>query len=175
MAAFLCWLGIRLIEMGRVLAEDGSIYLHIDHTAHAYAKCLMDAIFGQRNFQNEIVWCYKSGGASPTRRFSRKHDTLLWYTRGAKYTFNPQQEKSYNRGLKPYRFAGVAEYEDEIGWHTLVGMKDYWEIDMVGRTSFERSGYPTQSRWPCTSALSAPAATKVTWCLTHSRAALLRP
>ena len=144
MAAFLCWLGIRLIEMRRVLADDGSIYLHIDHTAHAYAKALMDAIFGQRNFRNELVWCYKSGGASPSRYFSRKHDTILWYTIGRQYCFNPQQEKSYNRDFKPYHFAGVKEYKDNKGWYTLVGMKDYWEIDMVGRTSGERTGFPTQ-------------------------------
>ncbi len=55
MAAFLCWLGVRLMEMHRVLREDGSIYLHIDHTAHAYVKALMDSIFGPQNFQNEII------------------------------------------------------------------------------------------------------------------------
>lgn len=144
MAAFLCWLGIRLIEMKRVLADDGSIYLHIDHTAHAYAKALMDAIFEQQYFRNEIVWCYKSGGASPSKYFSRKHDTILWYSKGKSYCFNPQQEKSYNRDFKPYRFAGVTEYQDEVGWYTMVGMKDYWQIDMVGRSSGERYNYPTQ-------------------------------
>ena len=144
MGAFLCWLGVRLMEMRRILRNDGSIYLHIDHTAHAWTKALMDAIFGQKNFRNEVVWCYKSGGASPSRHFSKKHDTILFYSKSPDYTFNRQQEKSYNRGFKPYRFAGVQEYQDEIGWHTLVGMKDYWYIDMVGRTSAERIGYPTQ-------------------------------
>jgi len=144
MAAFLCWLGVRLMEMRRILRDDGSIYLHIDQTAHAYVKALMDGIFGKKNFLNEIIWCYKSGGASPHRYFSRKHDTILMYTRSDRYTFNPQKEKSYNRDLKPYRFAGVQEYQDEVGWYTLVGMKDYWLIDMVGRTSAERTGYPTQ-------------------------------
>ena len=64
MGAFLAWLGARLLEMHRVLADNGSIYLHIDHTAHAYVKTLMDAVFGRGNFRNEIVWAYKSGGAS---------------------------------------------------------------------------------------------------------------
>ena len=50
MGAFLCWLGVRLMEMHRVLRDDGSIYLHIDHTAHAYVKQLMDGIFGPKNF-----------------------------------------------------------------------------------------------------------------------------
>lgn len=144
MGAFLAFMGVRLIEMRRVLREDGSIYLHCDHTAHAYLKTLMDAVFGRKNFRNEIVWCYKSGGASPKRHFSRKNDSILWYTKSDRYSFNPQTEKSYNRDLKPYRFAGVAEYQDDVGWYALVGMKDYWDIAMVGRTSGERLGYPTQ-------------------------------
>ena len=144
MGAFLCWLGVRLMEMRRILRDDGSIYLHIDHTAHAWTKALMDAIFGKKHFRNEVAWCYKSGGASPTRHFSRKHDTILFYSKSDDYQFNQQREKSYNRDFKPYRFAGVQEYQDETGWYTLVGMKDYWNIDMVGRTSAERRGYPTQ-------------------------------
>jgi len=61
------------------------------------------------------------------------------------YLFNPQSEKSYNREYKPYKFKGVQEFQDERGyWYTMVGMKDYWDIDMVGRTSRERTGYPTQ-------------------------------
>ncbi|MDR0423965.1 MAG: site-specific DNA-methyltransferase, partial [Clostridiales Family XIII bacterium] len=49
-----------------------------------------------------------------------------------------------NRGLKPYRFKGVKEYKDEGGWYTMVNMKDVWQLDMVGRTSAERTGYATQ-------------------------------
>ena len=80
MGAFLCWLGVRLMEMHRVLADDGSIYLHIDHTAHAYVKVLLDAIFGRENFQNEIVWHYRrwTGGAN---RFQQLHDTILFYSK----------------------------------------------------------------------------------------------
>ena len=144
MGAFLCFMSVRLLEMRRVLKSTGSIYLHCDPTASHYLKAVMDAIFGWEQFQNEIVWCYKSGGASPKRRFSKKHDLLFWYSKTKDYVFNPQMEKSYNRNLKPYRFSGVTEYLDEIGWYTLVGMKDYWQIDMVGRTSKERLDYPTQ-------------------------------
>lgn len=144
MPGYLIWLNARLYEMKRLLKKTGSIYIHCDHHASHYIKVEMDKIYGQNSFVNEIVWCYKSGGASPKRYFSRKHDTLLFYTRSDSYFFNPQQEKSYNRGFKPYNFAGVKEYQDEIGWYTIVGMKDFWEIDMVGRTSSERIGYPTQ-------------------------------
>lgn len=145
MMSYLIMMAIRLLEMHRVLKETGSIYLHCDPTASHYLKMLMDAIFGKDNFRNEIVWCYKSGGASPKRKFSSKHDVIIYFSKHPKrYTFNPQSEKSYNRELKPYRFRGVKEYEDKTGWYTLVGMKDYWNIDMIGRTSGERLGYPTQ-------------------------------
>ena len=103
----------------------------------------MDEIFGPARFVNEIVWCYKSGG-STKKHFARKHDTIFYYSKSDSPTFNVLKEKSYNRDFKPYRFEGVEEFEDEIGWYTMVNMRDYWEIDMVGRTSSERLNYPTQ-------------------------------
>lgn len=87
MGAFLCWLGVRLMEMHRVLRYDGSIYLHIDHTAHAYVKALMDSIFGAKNFRNEIVWGYR-GMPSKARKWQQKHDTILFYTKSDSYNFN---------------------------------------------------------------------------------------
>ena len=144
MPGYLIWLNARLYEMKRLLKKTGSIFVHCDWHASHYIKVGMDKIFGHTAFVNEIVWCYKSGGASPKRYFSRKHDTLFFYTRDDSYYFKPQKEKSYNRGFKPYCFSGGQEFQDEIGWHTLVGMKDFWEIDMLGRTSSERIGYPTQ-------------------------------
>ena len=64
MAAFLCFMGVRLLEMRRILRKDGSMYLHCDPTASHYLKQLMDAVFGTHNFVNEIVWYYQTGGAS---------------------------------------------------------------------------------------------------------------
>ena len=142
--AYLVYMTTCISECHRVLKPTGSIYLHCDSTMSHYLKIVMDCIFGEENFRNEIIWCYKSGGASPKRYFSRKHDAILWYTISDSYTFHQQTEKSYNRGLKPYGFKGVDEFRDEIGWYTLVGTKDYWNIPMVGRTSSERTGYPTQ-------------------------------
>jgi len=132
-----------LVLIRRVLAADGLVCVHLDwHVSH-YVRALMDEVFGADRFVNDIVWTYKSGG-STTKRFSRKHDDLLLYSKSKEYRFNPQKEKSYNRGGKPYRFDGVDEFEDENGWYTLVNMKDVWDIDMVGRTSGERTGYATQ-------------------------------
>ena len=143
LSEYLKMLAVRLYLMKDLLADDGLIWLHLDwHVVH-YAKVLMDEIFGEKNFVNEIIWTYKSGGTSK-KHFARKHDTILVYAKSAKYQFFPLKEKSYNRQFKPYRFKGVKEYRDEVGWYTMVNMKDVWNIDMVGRTSAERTGYATQ-------------------------------
>src|SRR5699024_1974700 len=95
------------------------------------------------NFINEIIWSYKSGGSSK-KYYSRKHDNILFYSKSKDYIFNPGKEKSYNRGFKAYGFNNISEYEDEIGWYTLVNHRDVWDINMVGRTSKERLAYRTQ-------------------------------
>lgn len=140
---YLEMLTLRLFLMKKLLSDRGTIYIHLDFRAVHYIKLIMDCIFGRENFLNEVIWSYKSGGTS-NRYFSRKHDTILVYTKSKNYIFNPQKEKSYNRGFKPYRFKNVKEYEDQLGWYTLVNLKDVWEINMVGRTSRERVGYGTQ-------------------------------
>ncbi len=143
MPEYLSMLTVRLFMMKELLAESGCIWMHLDwHVAH-YVKLLMDAVFGEKNFNNEVIWTYKSGGANQ-KSFARKHDTLLFYSKSSAYKFKALKEKSYNREYKPYRFKGVEEFCDETGWYTLVNMKDVWSIDMVGRTSSERTGYATQ-------------------------------
>ena len=143
MPQYLTMLTARIFAMKELLSDTGCIWLHLDWHGVYYAKVIMDQIFGESNFVNEIIWTYKSGGSSK-KSFAKKHDTLLVYSKSKKYKFNPLREKSYNRGLKPYRFKGVEEFCDEVGWYTMVNMKDVWSIDMVGRTSAERTGYATQ-------------------------------
>ena len=143
MMGYLKMLGLRIRLIKDLLADDGLIFVHLDWHAVHYAKILMDEIFGEEHFVNEIIWQYKSGG-STKKHFSRKHDNILCYSKTKNYKFYPLTEKSYNRGLKPYRFKGVEEFKDEVGWYTMVNMKDVWSIDMVGRTSGERTGYATQ-------------------------------
>jgi len=133
----------RLLMMKDLLADDGLMWVHLDwHSSH-YIKLVLDELMGEKNFVNEIIWQYKSGG-SGKRHFARKHDSILVYSKTSGYYLDVPREKSYNRDRKPYRFRGVAEYKDEGGWYTLVNMKDVWSIDMVGRTSSERTGYATQ-------------------------------
>ena len=148
MGAFLCFMAVRLLEMRRVLRDDGSIYLHCDPTASHYLKELMDSIFGKKNFKNEIIWCYKTGGAG-TKYFAKKHDTIFWYTKSKSYMFNCQKEKSYqgvgystgNKNVILY----LDDDADKYGPHTLVNTKDWWEIPMIATSDkLERTGHPTQ-------------------------------
>ncbi len=141
MGAFLCWLGVRLMEMHRILRDDGSLYLHIDHTAHAYVKAMLDAIFGRKNFRNEIVWFYKTGGISK-RWFGRKHDTILFYTKSDVYTYNPQKEKSYLS--HKYGFSNIKIHQDEQGYYRMVTMRDVWDIPALRGNQPEATSYPTQ-------------------------------
>ena len=140
---YLRMLTLRLMMMRDLLSDTGCLFVHLDwHVVH-YVKVILDEIFGEKQFVNEIIWTYKSGGTSK-RHFARKHDTILFYGKTSQYYFEARQEKSYNRGFKPYRFKGVSEYRDDQGWYTMVNQKDVWQIDMVGRTSAERTGYVTQ-------------------------------
>ena len=140
---YLSELALRLMLMRDALKDTGSIFVHLDWHASHVVKMLMDEIFGEKQFVNEIIWTYKSGGAAK-RHLARKHDNILFYAKSGQYKFYPGKEKSYNRGWRPYHFKGVEEYEDEIGWYTLVHQKDVWQIDMVGRSSSERLNYATQ-------------------------------
>ena len=147
MAAFLCWLGVRLMEMRRVLRDDGSIYLHIDHTAHAWCKALMDAIFGRRNFRNEIVWAY-TGPSNTKRWFPRKHDTILFYTKSNEWTFNGDDVRVEYVKLDTGKTSGIFKSRATLSSDGKIP-EDCWieqrdGMTPVGRISGERTGYPTQ-------------------------------
>jgi len=87
-ASYLKYMNERLVLMRELLAENGSIYVHLDwHVGH-YVKVMMDEIFGYENFRNEIVWCY-TGPSGIAKDFPRKHDIILRYSKTDNYTFNP--------------------------------------------------------------------------------------
>ena len=89
MMAYLCFMGERLIEMHRILKPTGSIYLHIDPTASHYLKTLMDAIFGSKNFRNEIIWKRVVTAKSSLKwDLARNHDVVLRYTKSSKFVWN---------------------------------------------------------------------------------------
>ena len=121
------WYKPRLMEMKRVLKDNGSIYLQCDYRLTHYLKIEMDNIFGINNFRNEIIWKYGLGG-SGNRTFSKKHDNILFYSKNKAYTFNIQYEKATSNKLKGQ----------------LKKMTDVWDIPNINNMSKERVGYDTQ-------------------------------
>jgi len=143
MLSYLSYMAERVAEMPRLLKDTGSIYLHCDPTASHYLKLIMDEVFGAKNFRNEIVWAYRTGGVGK-KWFSRKHDILLFYAKHRDNKFNLLKERSYSTAAPP-GFKEIEKFQDEDGrWYTMASARDVWEINAVGRSSGERLGYPTQ-------------------------------
>lgn len=141
---YIAWMRERVIEIKRVLKETGSVYLHCDWHASHYLKVMMDGVFGADRFRNEVIWAYRGGGVSK-RWWGRKHDVILFYTKGKTWTFNPQYSpysdftlsRVAKLGLRPNR----TEIDVERGGH----MTDWWtDINALQTWSPERLGYPTQ-------------------------------
>jgi site-specific DNA-methyltransferase (adenine-specific) len=126
----------RLRELRRVLAPEGTLYLHLDYREAHAAKLLLDDVFGPECFLNELVWAYDYG-AKPRRRWPQKHDTILVYVRDpARYHFDAE---AVDR--EPYMAPGLVTPEQRergkrptsVMWHTI-----------VSPTGREKTGYPTQ-------------------------------
>ena len=145
MGAFMCFMAVRLLEMWRVLKPTGSLYLHCDPTASHYLKAVMDAIFGWKNFRNEIVWCY-AGGGIPKRDFPRKHDIILRYSKSKDFAFNivyrPYSEGTQQRGRTPVKGKYFKQGLNPKG----TPVNDWWpDVKRItSPTDPERTGYPTQ-------------------------------
>ena len=89
----------RLVLMRELLSEKGSIYVQLDWHCSHYVKILLDEIFGKENFRDEIIWYYPGGLKAIPHYFPRKHDVLLWYSKGSSYTFNIQRKEIENNSL----------------------------------------------------------------------------
>ncbi len=135
----------RLSLMHRLLAPNGTIYLHLDWHADAYARLLLDEIFGPESLLNEIIWAYH--GPSPIRTaFNRKHDTILACTKGPGYTFNADSVRV------PYDPTTVKTFaaSTKAGFGKIPDLQrgkvpeDWWYFPVVARLHNERTGYPTQ-------------------------------
>jgi site-specific DNA-methyltransferase (adenine-specific) len=143
--SYLQFLYERLALMHRLLAPNGTLYLHLDWHADSYARLILDEIFGAENFINEIIWTYH--GPSPIRTaFNRKHDTILMYAKSKEYVFNADDiREPYNPNtlatFKASRKAGFGKVPDlERGKVP----EDWWYFPVVARLHNERTGYPTQ-------------------------------
>ena len=145
----------RLCLMRELLSDQGSIYVHCDWHAGHYVKVIMDDIFGKNNFVNEIVWSYRSGGASRNGALPRKHDTILFYCKQtASFSLNSQIERQYLE--KPFMGSKQDEkgryYVDTILRDVFEGapwiVKDagieQYNMRPVLNLSSERVGYATQ-------------------------------
>ncbi len=150
MLAYLTMMAPRLVELQRVLKPTGSLYLHCDPTASHYLKLLMDAVFGPGHFENEVIWYYRGGGVSKTR-WGRRHDSLLFYSKGKEHAFNvddvrdPYSEESMERlKYKAKSFRGDKVYDkyepNPLGKHP----DDVWEMQPIMPSAKQRLGYPTQ-------------------------------
>ena len=137
-ASYLYYMMVRLQACHKVLKPTGSIYLHCDWRASHYLKMIMDEseVFGYKNFRNEIMWSY-SGGATPKKWFPRKHDVILFYTKGNEYTFNIE--------YKPYSPTTSRHNDGSALREEGTPITDSWD-DLRGMSlvSPERTGYPTQ-------------------------------
>lgn len=143
--AYLDMLYPRLVLMHRLLSPVGTFYLHLDWHANAYARVLLDEIFGSDRLLNEIVWVYH--GPSPIRSaFNRKHDTVLVYTKSEKYTFNVDLVRQpYDKNtVKTFASSSKAGFGKVPDLERGKVPEDWWYFPVVARLHNERTGYPTQ-------------------------------
>lgn len=154
---FLEFLRERLILAKEILADDGSIYVHLDQKKGHYIKVLIDEIFGENNFRNEIIWHYQSGGRQE-KLFSRKHDSIFLYSKTDNWIFNAndigtergeQKRSNLKKGVDPdgrvyfsIKSAGkiYKYYADE-----KIIPADVWiGLSHIQQKDPQRVGYPTQ-------------------------------
>jgi len=144
--SYLISMTLRINEIHRVLKPTGSFYLHCDPTASHYLKLVLDAVFCSRkgSFINELVWFYKTGGASKNT-WAKKHDVIFFYSKNkTKYTFNPIKEKSYMMHKYGFKKSDFKIDPDTGLQYTMVYCRDVWDLASIGSASAERLGYPTQ-------------------------------
>lgn len=148
MISYLIYMAERLVLMKKILKDTGSIYYHCDPTASHYIKIIMDGIFGSDNFQNEIIWGYRTGGVAK-KHWAKKHDVILFYSKTKNFYFNYQnylslQKHKYGFGKKH----GYELIEKNGVFYKEAICRDIWDdIDAIGtqgRPEEPRLGYNTQ-------------------------------
>lgn len=147
-----------VLELCReLMTSDGTLYLHVDYRMAAYLRVLLDEIFGKKNFVNEIIWAYKSGGRA-TKHFSRKHDNILVYRKGRSGFFNieavgiPRGPERRNHMKRHVDDTGRIYYSIRSGGRlykyyedSLIYPSDVWtDIAHLQQRDPERTGYSTQ-------------------------------
>jgi DNA modification methylase len=156
---YVAWLYERVEQMYRVLKSTGSIFLHCDWHANAYIRVLiLDKIFGEKNFRNEIIWCY-AGPGNVKNRLAQKHDTIYFYSKSDNLYFDadsirlPYNEETVARTNRGASTSGImAHVKGDISERHKNRLndkgkypEDYWvDIPRLQGNGSERIGYPTQ-------------------------------
>ena len=157
-ASYLAMITPRLILMRELLADTGSIYVHLDwHVGH-YVKLVLDEVFGKQNFRNELVWSYFGFKRSTAKKFPQKHDTLFLYTKASEYQWQTQyrpHSPEYLKRFKPDETGRLCRsdvnptgggsrriYLDEVEGDIIDSVWD--DIPPVNPVAKERTDYTTQ-------------------------------
>ena len=132
------WLNEHMVECHRVLKKTGTIYLHLNEKAAAYARVLvMDPLFGEKNHLNTIIWSFNYGGRGK-KKFPAKHEVVLVYTKQMKsHIFNWEDIDRI-----PYLAPGLQK--DKVRAARGQVPTDVWWMSIVGTQARERTSYPTQ-------------------------------
>lgn len=154
---YLSYLQERLLEMKRLLKETGTIFLHCDRTMSHYLRMLLDEVFGEENFQSEIIWSYKRWSNSK-KGLLPGHQTIFLYSKSERYKFNTIY-KEYSATTNVDQILqervknenGKAAYRKDEKGNIILGkekqgvpLSDVWEIPFLNPKAKERTGYPTQ-------------------------------
>ncbi|OGI25782.1 MAG: hypothetical protein A3J76_00980 [Candidatus Moranbacteria bacterium RBG_13_45_13] len=144
------WMRDRVKELYRVLKPTGSFYLHCDWHASHHLRVMLDEVFGENNFRNEIIWCYRGAGY-PKKDFGKRHDTIFRYSKTDDYVFNLDDVREEYAEATKERFShyiGNIRKGRNFGLQKLnpLGKQpdDWWQIQPVAPSASERLGYPTQ-------------------------------
>lgn len=136
------YMAIRLIEMGRVLKKTGSVYLHCDQTMAHYLKLVLDCIFGEENFRNEVIWYYKNASRGK-KKFANAHDIVFWFSKSNKYLFNRDDIlQEFESGMTKWRYTRGGQAGKDIPKGKTPD--DVLVMPSLNAMSKERTGYPTQ-------------------------------
>ena len=146
---YLNWMYENLMAIKSVMSETASIYVHLDwHIGH-YVKILLDEIFGEDCFINEIIWKY-AGARTSKRSFGKKHDTLFWYSRANDmHTFNYDEVRDeYSpTTLARNKYSNTGSADRVLNYKPNEDGKfpeDVWEISIINPFAKERTDYATQ-------------------------------
>ena len=151
-ARFVEFLRKRLVFLRELLSDDGTLYVHLDWKKVHYAKVVLDEVFGENRFRNNIAWHYYNRLPSGGNVFESKHDSLLVYTKTSKWFFKPQFEKRDKlfKKKKQVKIGGKSmNARDDDGNIIYLDLEtrkvdDVWRIPLLVRTAEEYTGYPTQ-------------------------------